>query len=68
MDHLSRLCLYRVRDTPEETLRRRQDDIRVRLLTKLRLPKRADAETQMLRRKSCESIAHKHHELKRDIV
>ena len=55
----------RIRDAPEVTLRRRQGDIRVGLPAKL--PKRADAETQVLRRKSGESIAYKHHTLKRDI-
>ena len=55
----------RVRDAPQETLRRRQGDIRVRLPAKL--PKRADAETQVLGRKSGESIAHKYHALKRYI-
>jgi hypothetical protein len=64
MGHLSPLCLHRVRDAPEETLRRRQGDIRVRLPTKL--PKRADAETQVLGRKSGKSIAHKRHALKSD--
>ena len=41
--------LYHVRVAPEETLRRRQGDIRVRLPTKL--PKRANAETQVLGRR-----------------
>jgi hypothetical protein len=55
----------RIRVAPEVALRRRQGDIRVRLPAKL--PKRADAETQGLRRKSGESIAYKHRALKRDI-
>jgi hypothetical protein len=48
--HLWPLRLYRVR---EETLRRCQGDIRVRLRTKL--PKRANAETQVLKRMSGEN-------------
>jgi hypothetical protein len=65
MVHLSPLRLYRVRDAPEETLRRSQGDIGVRLPTKLL--KHADVETQVLGRKSDESIAHKCHALKSDL-
>jgi hypothetical protein len=35
MVHLSPFRLYRVRDAPEETLRRHRGDIRIRLATKL---------------------------------
>ena len=45
--------LYHVRVALEETLRRRQGDIRVRLATKLH--KRADAETRVLGRKGSET-------------
>ena len=60
MVHLSPLRLYRVR---EETLR--QGDIHVRLRTKL--PRHSDAETQVLRRNSGESIAHKRHAFRSDL-
>jgi hypothetical protein len=68
MAHLSPLRLYRIRDAPEETFRRREGNIRVRLPTKL--PKRAvltDEETQVIRRKSGESITRKRHALKSDL-
>lgn len=55
MVHISLLRLYRVRDALEDTLRRPQRDIRIRQLTKL--PKRVNAETQVPRRESGESIA-----------
>ena len=61
MIRLLPLHLYRFQNTPEETFRRSQGDIRVRLQTKL--PKRAD-ETQMVGKKGGESIVHKRHALK----
>ena len=62
---LAPLRLYRIRDTPEEAFSRRQRDIRVRLPPEL--PKRADAEPQVLRRESGEAIAHECHTLERDL-
>jgi hypothetical protein len=62
---LKNASTVRIRHAPEVALRRHQGDIRVRLLAKL--PEDADAETQVLGRKSGESIAYKHHALKRDI-
>ena len=54
-----------IRDAPEVAPRHRQGNIHVRPPAKL--PKRADVETWVLGRKSDESIAYKHHTLKRDI-
>ena len=65
MVHISPLHLSRVRDTLEDTLRRPQGDIRIRQLTGP--PQRANAETQILRQKSGESIAYKSHKYKIDL-
>jgi hypothetical protein len=50
------LRLYRIRDPPEEAFRRRRGNIRLRLPPEL--PKRTDAESQVLRRGRGEATAH----------
>ena len=57
MVRLPPLRPYRVRDAPEETLRRRQGDIRVR--QRPNCPSVLIAETQVFWRKSSKSITYK---------
>jgi len=62
---LARLCMYRIKDPPEEAFRHHQCGIRDRLLPEL--PKRAGAEPQVLGRERGEAIAHEHHTLECDL-
>src|SRR5260221_8442922 len=61
MVRLAPLCLYHIRDPPEEGFGRRQRDIHDGLPPKL--PKRADAEHRVLGRERGEAIAHERHTL-----
>jgi len=62
---LARLCMYRIKDHPEDTFRHHQCEIRDCLPPEL--PKRAGAEPQVLGRERGEAIAHECHTLECDL-